>query len=147
MNGRFPAAVAIVALFALAACRREAQAPLAQLAPLERDGRMEWAGMQPCADCDGIQTRLVLARDGGDRGFVLTETFLAAQPVRFVARGSWERDGALLRLHAQDGARYGYVVLADGGLQPRDMRGHRLATSDGDGLLLPLDDAAATAAR
>ena len=109
------------------------------LAPLERgDASLEWRGMQPCADCDGIDTRLLLARDGARRGFVLVERYLAQPPVRFVSRGGWDRRGDLLRLEPEEGGSLAYAVLDDGRLQPRDSRGRRLPGSDGDGVLAPV---------
>lgn len=133
------AALACVALLALAACDApRTQAPPI-LAPVEQaDGRIAWGGMQPCADCDGIDTTLVLVRDGGRQHFTFSETYLGQPPARFVTRGAWTREGALLRLQADDGTRLGYAVLDDGRLQPRDLRGRRLSTADGDGLLLPV---------
>lgn len=129
----------LVVLLALAGCvRGDAPAP-AVLAPLERDGgRMDWAGVQPCADCEAIDTRLALSRQAGEGRFVLDETFVAGRPVRFVAEGRWERDDTLLRLEADDGARLVYAVLDDGRLQPRDWRGRRLPGADGDGVLAPV---------
>lgn len=125
-------------LAALAACDGQRGAAPAVIAPIEQgQGRVEWNGMQPCADCEGIETRLVLTRDGGRRNFVLSETYLAERPVRFVASGQWQRERDLLQLQAEDGSRLSYALLADGRLQPRDGRGRRLATSDGDGLLMP----------
>lgn len=131
-------AIAWLLLAALAACDGQRTGSPAVIAPIEQgEGRVEWAGMQPCADCDGIETRLALARDGGRRSFVLSETYLAERPVRFVASGRWQLERGLLQLHAEDGSRLSYALLADGRLQPRDTRGRRLATSDGDGLLMP----------
>jgi hypothetical protein len=124
-------------LLCLAACRREAAQPPTVLAPLEGGGRIEWTGMQPCADCEGIDTRLALAQDGARRNFVLTETYMAATPVRFVTKGRWSRERDLLQLQVDDGGTLGYMVLADGRLQPRDARGRRLPGNDGDGLLTP----------
>lgn len=131
-------ALAAIVLLCLAACDRAGERAPTILAPVEQgDGRLEWTGMQPCADCEGIDTRLVLVREGGRRSFVLTETYLAARPVRFVASGRWQRDTDLLQLQADDGARLTYVLLGDGSLQPRDGRGRRLPGSDADGLLMP----------
>ena len=138
MSTRAPIRGAMLAfVLVLAACGRDAEAP-AILAPVEQgDGRLEWTGMQPCADCEGIETQLALAREGRTRTFVLTETFLAERAVRFVSSGSWERRDDLLELQADDGARLNYALLGDGSLQPRDARGRRLAGNDADGLLVP----------
>jgi copper homeostasis protein (lipoprotein) len=137
---RFLAASLAGLVLALGAgCERQRDAAPPVLAPIEQgDGRIEWSGMQPCADCEGIETTLVLARADGAQTFVLSEVYLADPPARFVAGGRWKRDGGLLRLDADDGARFGYAVLADGSLQPRDLRGRRLSTRDGDGVLAPV---------
>lgn len=131
-------AAALAIALALAGCERAAGPAPPALAPLERgDGRLEWTGMQPCADCEAIDTRLVLMREDGRRRFVLTETFLAEQPVRFVSSGRWQRSDGLLRLDADDGASLRYAVLDNGRLQPRDLRGRRLPGNDADGMLMP----------
>ena len=131
--------LALLLLASLAACDAQRDAAPPVLAPVEQgDGRIEWSGMQPCADCEGIDTTLVLVRNGGAQNFTFSETYLAERAARFVASGRWEREGELLRLQADDGARLSYAVLADGRLQPRDARGRRLSTNDGDGLLMPV---------
>lgn len=144
MSGRKAiAALALALAGMLVACRGPDTAAPAAVAPIENaNGRLDWAGMQPCADCDGIETQLSLVNEGGRRSFVLTETYLAAPPVRFVESGQWRREGALLLLTARNDARLAYAVLEDGSLQPRDPRGRRLPGNDGDGLLAPV--AAAT---
>jgi len=131
--------VLLAVTLVVAACGRDTGDAPAVLAPVEQgDGRLEWTGMQPCADCEGIDTRLALVREAGQRSFVLTETYLAERPVRFVSSGRWEREDDLLELQADDGARLNYALLGDGSLQPRDGRGRRLAGNDADGLLVPV---------
>lgn len=133
----------LVACVVVSGCRNETAVPPQVLAPLEGgNGRLDWSGMQPCADCDGIETHLALVNDDGRRSFVLTETYLAQRPVRFVETGQWQREDGLLLLTGKDGVRLSYAVLDDGRLQPRDARGRRLPGRDGDGLLAPV--AAAT---
>ena len=138
-QGAFSAWPLLALALCAAGCGRDAGPAPPVLAPLERgDGRVAWGGMQPCADCEAIDTRLVLARDAGERRFVLTEVYLAEPPMRFVSSGRWQRDGDLLQLEAEDGARLRYALLDDGRLQPRDLRGRRLPGGDGDGVLLPV---------
>lgn len=136
-------AIAVLGLMALlGACRGEGTAAPEVIAPIDNaNGRLDWAGMQPCADCDGIETHLALVNEGGRRSFVLTETYLAARPVRFVENGQWQREGELLLLTSRNDARLAYAVLEDGRLQPRDGRGRRLPGNDGDGLLNPVSAA------
>jgi hypothetical protein len=101
-----PASVLLLCL-ALAAC--DAPAPSSR-APGPRPpaldaggGRIEWQGRLPCADCDAIDTRLLLQRNGAARNYTLTEVYQAGDGgARFVENGHWRQDRALLRL--QDGA-------------------------------------------
>jgi hypothetical protein len=90
-------AVLIVAAGALAACGRPTAAPPAPAAPpmpraadLPKVGH--FAGVLPCADCQGIRTELVLAGDWeGLNRYRLTETYLGTgQGDRTVEReGAW----------------------------------------------------------
>lgn len=122
----------------LSACQRPqsgAGAPQ-PVAPLEQvNGRIEWQGLLPCADCDGIQTSLVLERAGNARRFSLTEIYLGEDGARFVESGQWRSGQGLLDLQADGGARRVYGLLPDGRLQPRDTRGGRYADREGDFLV------------
>jgi len=122
-------------VFWLAGCER-ATTPIAPLGvgrTLPADGRIEWQGLLPCADCDGIQTQLSLLRNGDSRSYVLTETYLAEEgDTRFVDGGQWQRDGDLLRLRGNAGGIHVYALLADGRLQPRDAQGRAFTPRDGD---------------
>lgn len=134
-------ATSVVLLFV--ACGRQDDPAPPVLAPIEQgEGRVRFEGMQPCADCEGIRTELVLLSEGRDRSYVLNETYLAPQPVPFVSRGEWRREQGFLHLEGEDGAHLVYAVVDGGRLQPRDGRGRRLAGSDGDGLLRPVETAA-----
>jgi hypothetical protein len=110
--------------------------PLQQLA--DSDGRIEWHGTLACADCDGIDTQLVLLRTGSVRDYRLTEMFLVAgQGARFVEHGHWQRQADLLRLRGDHGSRRVFALLPDGRLQPRDDHGQRLPPR-ADDFLLPV---------
>ena len=54
--------------------------PPAQSADARGTQRSErtWAGLLPCSDCQGIDTRLVLRSDGGRRDYLMTETYLGS---------------------------------------------------------------------
>lgn len=107
------------------------------------DGRIEWHGELACADCDAIDTRLVLQRGGEVRDYTLTETYLAADDsARFVEHGRWQRDDALLQLLGDGGGMRVYALLPDGRLQPRDGRGRRFPQREDD-FLVPVTVASA----
>lgn len=87
-------------------------------------GTLAWQGLLACADCDGIDTRLVLDRDGLQARYQLLETFLTgADGDRFSEQGQWRREGRLLRLQADDGGQRVYALEADGRLSLRDAEG------------------------
>jgi hypothetical protein len=125
----------------LAGCGREAppSASSAAWPPFAGDGRVGWRGRLPCADCDGIDTSLSLARYGERRDYLLIETFLTQEGgERFVEQGRWRQlDEDLIRLQAADGGERVYALQADGRLQPRDGRGRQFAEREGD-FLTPL---------
>jgi hypothetical protein len=131
--------LALLVACVLASCGRGAPPADAPLPLIERgDGRVEWRGMLPCADCDGIETLLVLERRGEARRFDLVETFLAEEGgARFVDTGQWQMEGVRLSLEGEGGAARHYALLPDGRLQPRDDRG-RAFRLRGD-FLVPAD--------
>jgi copper homeostasis protein (lipoprotein) len=125
-------------LLPMAACERDRSAAgMPQPAPplQQSDGRIEWEGLLPCADCDGIQTSLVLERSGDARRFSLVETYLAEDGARFIEAGQWRSRRGLLELQAEGGAHRVYGLLPDGRLQPRDARGRPYAGRQGDFLV------------
>jgi NlpE-like protein len=125
----------VLLLLAAAGCTR-APMPLPGIA--RGDGRVEWQGTAPCADCVGIETRLVLERTGAERRYVLVEIYVdGAGGTRFVDQGTWEQDAALLHLLGATGGRRTYALLEDSRLQARDSHGRALPVQDG-ALLSPV---------
>ena len=101
------------------------------------DAALEWRGMRGCADCDGIETVLVLERAGDAQRFELIETYLAMpESARFADSGDWALDGQALRLQADDGGQRHYALLRGGRLQPADADGRAFSRREAD-LLLP----------
>jgi hypothetical protein len=136
-----PASVLLLCL-ALAACDApspSSRAPGARVPALDAGGgRIEWQGSLPCADCDAIDTRLLLQRNGATRNYTLTEVYLASDGgARFVENGHWRQDRALLRLQDAAGSRRAYALLPDGRLQPRDWHGRPLSPG-ADDFLVPI---------
>lgn len=125
MTGVLRPGLALLVACVLAACGRGEPPADAPLPLIEQgDGRVEWRGMLPCADCDGIETLLVLERRGEAHRFDLMETFLAEEGgARFADTGQWQMEGARLSLEGEGGAARHYALLPDGRLQPRDARG------------------------
>ena len=93
-----------------------------------------WLGVLPCADCDGIQTRLQLHGEGGERRYELEETYLgAAGDNVFVTEGDWvletrRGDGVeatVYRLDPQGPDRW-FELQPDGALEMLDGEGRPL---------------------
>jgi copper homeostasis protein (lipoprotein) len=134
----------LCSLLALAACDREATpadrgrdadvaaAPGDAGAPAgEEMFERTWLGVLPCADCDGIQTRLELVREGDRRTYRLEETYLGADgDAVFSQQGEWvqegEGEGARLRLDPGTPAGRRFVQREDGALDQLDGRGEPL---------------------
>ena len=132
----------LAATFALAGCDRDAapatDGPDASAAPdATADARAEaddfertWLGVLPCADCDGIQTRLQLQRDGDAQTYDLEETYLGADgEAVFTQAGQWVRedgDDGAFRLDPDSPASRRYALRPDGSLDQLDRRGEPL---------------------
>ena len=135
LASRAISACVLALLLALSGCERGVPAASAPPLPqIERgDGRIAWHGALACADCEAIQTQLVLERAGDVRSYTLTETFLAADGgARFAEAGRWQRAGDLIRMQGDAGSVRAYALLPDGSLQPRDPRGRRFPRREGD---------------
>lgn len=123
----------------LAGCEREDA--VARTAPLAgvQDGSLAWSGVLACADCDGIEVRLMLARRGSARSYRLVETYFeAGGGEQFADAGEWRAEGGVVRLQGENGGLRVYALLPDGRLQPRDAHGRPFAPREQD-FLLPLD--------
>jgi hypothetical protein len=121
------AALLLPGLLALAACQRQAPAG-AERGVVDE---LAFEGERACADSDAIATRLVLRQRDDRRDYALTETYRTrSRELRFVERGRWQRQQALLRLQGEGGSRRTYAVLPDGRLQSRDPRGAILPGAD-----------------
>jgi copper homeostasis protein (lipoprotein) len=96
---RAPFRLACLALaLAVAGCQKQqAAAPEAKQSQDRNSGEIAdfggertWQGVLPCADCQGIDTRLVLKQKGRERRYLLEETYLgASEPNRFEREGAW----------------------------------------------------------
>lgn len=136
----------VSALLALAACGQEtpsgdetagpADTRDAE-APVDGDFERAWLGVLPCADCDGIQTRLVLRGENGARRYLLEETYLGAEGDNaFVQEGEWREetvqlegvDTTVYRLDPQGPGRW-FWLQPDGGLEM--LEGEGRASLDG----------------
>lgn len=141
MNNRLSAGMLLLCL-GLAACDGAAPAgstssPALPPSAMDAGDRIAWQAKLACADCDAIQTRLQLRRDGDARNYVLTEVYLAAGgDARFAEHGQWQQRDTLLHLQGNQGTRRAYGLLPDGRLQPLDRHGRALSR-DGNDLLLP----------
>lgn len=118
----------------LAGCER-APAP----DPQAQGGYLEWRGVSSCADCEGIDTVLLLQRQDEVRSYRLVETYrVAGSGERFVEAGQWQAEGALIRMQGDGGSLRVYGVLPDGRLQVRNDAGRRLPRGTGRHALEPV---------
>ena len=99
------ATLLLAALLALPGCGREqagqapgpSDPPGASADPAEDEAGFDrtWLGVLPCADCDGIQTRLQLREDPEGPRYLLEETYLGGPGEnRFVQEGDWREETA-----------------------------------------------------
>lgn len=137
----------LAAALALSACDREAAAP-APAAPdataeapaavdpdaVEDNFERTWLGVLPCTDCDGIQTRLQLVREGDKQTYELQETYLGGDDEAvFDQKGRWtsesdDEERTLYRLDPQSPAGRRFELRTDGALELLDGAGHPLDT-------------------
>lgn len=142
-SNRWSAAILLSALLALAACSRTdtgdgadpaptASPPAAPAGEPADPGAQAldstWQGVLPCADCDGIQTRLRLVSDAQGRRYELQETFLAGDGGEvFEGQGAWVEESAVIddqptvvyRLDMQGVGRW-FALQPDGALEMLD---------------------------
>lgn len=131
-----PSAIALVV--ALAGCGRDDRPSAGGPSPLAGDGSVEWQGVLPCADCDAIETRLRIDRDGDAATYRLDERFVAIDgALTFSEDGDWRMVDGVLALEGREGARRHFAVLADGRLRPGDADGDPWPGRDGD-MLVPV---------
>ena len=71
------------------------------------DSERVWAGLLPCRDCQGVDTRLVLRTSQGRRDYMLTETYMGGS-----GKTSFNREGTWTELRRTEGgeARVTYVL-------------------------------------
>lgn len=90
---------------------------------------LDWAGVYegvlPCADCEGIQTRLMLIKDGN---YQLSETYLGEDSRAFQSKGQfeWLEDGLRIRLKGRTSAP-GYYQVGENQLFHLDQQGQRIS--------------------
>jgi copper homeostasis protein (lipoprotein) len=128
-------------LLALAGCRpgADSNAPPAGGRPGDtevgaspaEDSERVWAGLLPCRDCQGIDTRLVLRTSQGRRDYVLTETYLGGSgKTSFNREGTWTELRRIERGEPQvtyvldpEQAAQRFALQPDGALELLDAQG------------------------
>lgn len=139
-----PFVPAVLLVLLLAACRpdggdppppaSEPPAAAAQEPPVggEEDFEATWTGVLPCADCDGIETRLTLSRTGGEARFELEERYLGvADAGTFIQAGTWDarrdEDGQVTYRLDPEGSDLRWRTRPDGSLEGVDAGGRPLS--------------------
>jgi len=140
----------VLSLLVLAACKPQGEqgAPATaagggQVVPAgAENSERTWAGLLPCADCQGIDTRLVLRTEDGKRNYMLTETYLGGTgKTSFNRAGTWTElqasaggDAQVTYVLDPDKAAQHYALQPDGALEllgadgkePQDALAYRL---------------------
>jgi len=119
---RLPSIAFVLLLAGLAAGCTHGDGPDADGLPAgARADVAEWRGRLPCADCEGIDTRLALEHRGGERPYRLVEVYVSVDGSQsFEEAGEWSLDRDLLSLEAGTGGERRYGVVPGGLLQVRD---------------------------
>lgn len=116
-------------LFALFGCNNRAEvetlapAQMAELKPMQQS----WRGILPCADCEGIETSLFLAKDGT---WVMNERYqgVTKEPSSFASYGTWARTAGKLVLTDSKGEKSWYRVKGDN-LEMLDQEGNPIESA------------------
>ncbi|AGB79588.1 putative lipoprotein NlpE involved in copper resistance [Enterobacteriaceae bacterium strain FGI 57] len=116
-------------LFALFGCNNRAEvetlapAQMAELKPMQQS----WRGILPCADCEGIETSLFLAKDGT---WVMNERYqgVTKEPSSFASYGTWARTAGKLVLTDSKGEKSWYRVKGDN-LEMLDQEGNPIEST------------------
>ncbi|WP_088328361.1 copper resistance protein NlpE N-terminal domain-containing protein [Lacimicrobium sp. SS2-24] len=125
-----------VLLTLLSACAANDQAPVTEDKPLTTEAdkahtsrnALDWGGVYegvlPCADCEGIQTRLMLSANGN---YQLSETYLGEDRRDFQSKGEfeWLDDGLRIRLLGRPSAP-GLYQVGENQLFHLDQDGQRI---------------------
>ena len=130
-----PHATALLVLLAglAAGCTREQAADAGPPLASVDAGAVEWRGSLHCADCEAIDTRLVLDRSDGAQRYELREVYVAADgSVDFEEAGEWRMHHSLLSLEADDGGLRRFGLVGGGALQQRAASGRAIPGREGD---------------
>ena len=131
-----PLAALLIASIATGCMRGDGDTP--QAPEMIDQGVAEWRGSLPCADCEAIDTRLVLEQRGDVRRYRLVEVYVALDGSQsFNEAGEWSLDDSLLSLEPGTGGLRRYALVRGGALQVRDPGGDIFPGREHD-LLLPV---------
>lgn len=115
-------------LFGLFGCNNADVAALkptqpAELTPMQQS----WSGVLPCADCEGIETSLFLAKDGT---WVMNERYqgVSREPSSFASYGTWARTADKLVLTDSKGEKSYYRANGEK-LQMLDREGNPIESA------------------
>lgn len=97
--------------------------PETSLQPMQQS----WRGVLPCADCEGIETSLFLAKDGT---WVMSQRYqgVEREPSSFASYGTWARTAEKLVLTDSKGEKFYYRAKGDK-LEMLDREGNPIESS------------------
>ena len=123
------AIVAVAALIALPGCNNMTDTQALQPVQSEtlKPMQQSWRSVLPCADCEGIETSLLLEKDGS---WVMNEHYLGGkgEPSSFASYGSWARTADKLVLTDSKGEKRYYRAKGEA-LEMLDLEGNPIVSS------------------
>lgn len=78
------------------------------------ENALDWTGLYegtlPCADCEGIETTIILNQD---KSFTITEEYLKEPNLAIESKGTfgWDKAGQVITLEAEDDLKRSYKVV------------------------------------
>lgn len=106
------------------ACATETTRPSGDNSQVSLDWEGSYKGVLPCADCEGIQTEVTIAKDGKS---LVRSTYLGKSDRVFVEEGSfsWDREGRTITISGKNGSISRYLV-GENRLIMLDRQGNRI---------------------
>lgn len=128
---------------AFMACKSSSTAPTIETMADNSENALDWAGIYsnvlPCADCEGIQTTIVL---NADQSYEKTTRYLGKDMSSIVKTGkfSWDKDGRNIILEGDPKEESTHYFVMENRLRQLDIHGKEIVTENNAQYELPKID-------